>query len=414
MASDASDRLSPSEQSAVTTCSFAIRPSLFKVRLTRDGKRRSIAREIIETERNYVESLLITEEVYYKPLDRSISSKNPLIDTATLSQLFGCLDQIRATHQIILRVMDEVLASLKSPLPDPAEYSRVANTITELVPRMAQLYISYLATNDQSEEILKRLKKNRKFKSFLSESLFNPRAKCQEIDDLLILPTQRIAGYKLLFERLIKYFPPETFGQQRDEFTRTLDSLLKIGASMNAEKSEGPGQEKLLTIAETVTNLPGSLCILKPGRKYIADLEVRAFDEAAGKELKAHELFLLSDLLLICRKQEGGLSSGKLTYVNLIPLRQVQFEAAKKADFAEKVFIIKSDTETFPFWCKDPAKRDEFVEATKSTKKAIREQVKRQTEEGADFIQGLLGQLTQTYTTIPAPRGRLESLDALK
>jgi hypothetical protein len=414
MASDSPPALSRPEQAAVPACAFVLRQSLFKIRLNRDGKRRSIAREIIETERNYVDSLLIAEEVYYKPLDRSIASKNPLIDTATLSQLFGCLDQIRATHQIILRVMDEILPSLKSPLPEPAEYSRVANTIIELVPRMAQLYMSYLATNEQSEEILKRLKKNRKFKSFVSECLFNPRAKCQEVDDLLILPTQRIAGYKLLFERLIKYFPPETFAQQRDDFTKTLDSLLTIGKNMNAEKTYGAGQEKLLTVAETVTNLPSFMCILKPGRKYISDLEVRAFDEASGKELKGHELFLMSDLLLICRKQEGGLSSGKLTYINSIPLCQVQFESPKNSLYVEKVFIVKSDTETYTLWCKEPAKRDEFIEQTKTTKKAIREQVKRQTEQGQDFIQGLLGQLTQTYTTISPPRGRLESLDALK
>ena len=69
--------------------------ALLPIRMSKDTKRRSIVRELIETERNYVDSLLICEEVYYKPLDKSISSKSPLIDTATLSQLFGNLDQIR-------------------------------------------------------------------------------------------------------------------------------------------------------------------------------------------------------------------------------------------------------------------------------------------------------------------------------
>jgi hypothetical protein len=39
--------------------------------------------ELIETERNYVDSLLICEEVDRTPLDRSIPSKNSLIDPPT-------------------------------------------------------------------------------------------------------------------------------------------------------------------------------------------------------------------------------------------------------------------------------------------------------------------------------------------
>jgi hypothetical protein len=52
---------------------------------------------------------------------------------------------------------------------------------------------------------------------------------------------------------------------------------------------------------------------LEPGRKYISELEVKAFDEVLGKKFKVHQLFLLSDLLLICRervsKRETGLHS---------------------------------------------------------------------------------------------------------
>jgi hypothetical protein len=38
------------------------------IRARADMKRQSIVRELVQTERNYVDSLLICEEVYYKPL----------------------------------------------------------------------------------------------------------------------------------------------------------------------------------------------------------------------------------------------------------------------------------------------------------------------------------------------------------
>jgi hypothetical protein len=405
--------LSPEEVEAIPVCSVLFGQALFKIRLSRDGKRRSITRELVETERNYVDSLLIAEEVYYKPLDRSITSKNPLIDTPTLGQLFGCLDQIRATHQIILRAMDEVVPLLKTSLPDPAVYSRIATGILEVMPRLEQLYTSYLASNDHAVDILKKLKKGRKFKNFLCECLFNPRAKCHEIEDLLILPTQRIAGYKLLFERVLRFLPPETFRVQNDDFRRTLDSLLQMGASANAGKTDSAGQEKLLNVAESVTNLPAFMCIMKPSRKYVGSINVKAIDEATKKRTKAYMIFVLSDLVILCRVQEGGFSSGKLTFVDAIPISQVVLEACKVDKFAASGFVLKSDTERYPLVAKNAEKRESFIGTIKQMKKALVELVRRQTEDGVDFIQGLLAQLTQVYAVPQPPKTRAQALMTL-
>jgi hypothetical protein len=158
-------------------------------RASRDAKRRAIIRELIETERNYYDSLLICDEVYYRPLDASASSKTPLIDIPTLGQLFGNIDEIRSLHQVIVRAMNAELPRLSSPFPPDSTYLGIIAPLSDLVPRMAQLYTQYLTSNQNAEDILKRLRKGKKFANFLTSCLFNPRAKCHEIEDLLILPT---------------------------------------------------------------------------------------------------------------------------------------------------------------------------------------------------------------------------------
>jgi hypothetical protein len=305
--------------------------------------------------------------------------------------------------------MEEVLPRLKRPFPPRSAYLRIVAPFGEIIPRMHQLYTQYLRTNSQSEAILQRLRKNRKFKSFLCECLFNPRSKCQEIEDLLILPTQRVAGYKMLFERVLKYFPAETFGALLAAYQETLDALLRLGASMNQEKAEtgGASQEKLLTIAETLTKTPPVMCLLKPGRKYLGEAALQLTDDA-GRPLKRHVVYVTSDILLI-----GQMVSGKVVYVDAIPITQVRFSPTRVPDLVDKAFTLESDTENYRYLMDSPEKRDEFIDIVKKQKKAIKQQVARQTEEGAEYIQGLLSQITHWYEAPVAPQSRESALDSL-
>ena len=399
------------ESRALSIISAMIHRALLPGRMSRDAKRRSIVRELIETERNYVDSLLICEEVYYKPLDKSISSKSPLIDTATLSQLFGNLDQIRETHQIILRAMDEVVPLLKYAFPPHEVFLRIGTAFTEVIPRMQQLYTLYLSSSEGTEERMKKLKKNKKFRTFLSECLFNPRSKCQEIEDLLILPTQRIAGYKLLFERVLRYFPVETHGKERAVFQGVLDNLMQLGAVMNAEKGDSSSQEKLLNIAETVQKIPSFMAILKPGRKYKGSVTLKSIEET-GKTGKQHVMYVTSDILIIARKHDRN----KIYFVDAVPITQVRFGAFENQafdKFSDKGFAMKTDTQNYNFIMKSTEIRDKFIDEIKRMRKGIRDQVEKQTQEGSEYMQSLINKLTLLYTEPTPPKTREEAIASL-
>ena len=375
----------------------------FLMKLSNDGKRRRIVCEMIETERNYVNSLCICDEVYYQPLDRSITSKTPLIDTATMGQLFGNIDQIRDLHQNkILKSLDESLPYLKKPFPPKGIYNKIADIFVECAPRLAQLYTSYLSSNENYNEILKKLKKNRKFANFLNEALFNPRAKCQEIDDFLILPTQRIAGYKLLFERIIKYFPVETHKNENEKFTTALKALLQVGKEMDSEKNDARSQDQLLTVAENITKQPPFLCIMKPGRRSLGTFRPREIDNN-GKKGSNFIIFVLSDILLITKKPEKSIfQSNKLIYVDAVPFTQVRFSSMNIQKEANNTFVLQTDTQEYNFWVKDPSERDDFIKGIEEQKKQINNKVKMMSEVGAEYMQKMLNQLRDSYLT-PSP-----------
>ncbi|KAH0785078.1 RhoGEF domain containing protein [Histomonas meleagridis] len=409
-------QLQMTEARALRIIRRVIKRAVVQIRLAKDTKRRSIIRELIETERNYVDSLSICHEVYYKPLDRTITSKNPLIDSSTLGQLFGNIDQIRDVHQFgIINVIDEVAPQLRSSFPSHEVYLRIANAFIEIVPKFQQIYPQYLSATENSEAILKKLKKNRKFNQFLQEALFNPRSKCREIEDLLILPTQRIAGYKLLFERVIKYFPIETYPNENKAFKDALDMISEVGATMNAEKSDQTSQMQLLTIAESVNKIPIFMCLLKPGRRYLMQTRAHFVDINDGHLLGAVVMFVMNDILLITTKREKHLfSSNKLTYHDAVPLTQIRFSMFPIDRMIDRAFVMKTDTREYNLYIKPSRKRDEFINKVKSQKKQIVSQVKKQSEDGMEYMQNVFGKLAELYTSERKSRSREEALMSLE
>ena len=391
----------------------AISPSIHKIRLSKDAKRRSILIELIETERNFVDSLQAMNEIYYRPLDQSINSKKPLIDSTTLTQLFGNIDEIREAHENgILNIMNEILPTLRTQLPPHNIYLRLSLAFLELLPRMEQLYTSYLKTNEASDPIITKLKKNKPFREFLSSAIFNPRAKCRSIEDFIILPLQRVAGYRCLFDRILRYFI--SYPEVHSSYKLVFDSMIKLGSKMNEEKAQAKDQEELLNIAEAVHKKPAFLSILKPGRKLHGKITSKFLDENTGKKLESSVLHIFSDILLISIKTKGGFfKSTKLNYVDAVPITQIRFSVSPFDEYIEKAFILKTDTHEYHILMKNNKKRDSFINYIKKMKKSLNAKVTEQSTNGEAHMKKLLTQLADLYLDIKPLKLREDLLNSL-
>ena len=348
-------------------------------------------------------------------MDASINSKKPLIDATTLAALFGNIDQIRDTHQNgLLKAMDEILPDLKNPFPSNEKYLYLAAKFNELVPRMESLYRSYLSTNENTDALVDKLKKdNKAFAKFLSAALFNPRAKCRGIEDFLILPLQRVAGYRCLFERIMKYFPdPET--EEHKVYSDLTTKMVNLGATMNKEKAGQEDQEQLINVCETVQKKPPFLVIMKPGRKLLGHVNLIYVDDSTGKKKGSGICYICSDIILLTVETKGGIFTGKkINYYDLIPISQIRFSAIPFDNLVEKGFQMKTDTREFNLTVKSTKKRDQFIKFVKKQKKKIQHRVKQQSSHGALHMQNILNELAQMYITPQPLRKRSEVLNSL-
>lgn len=403
-----------SEARAYKIIRTAIMPVINAHREVKDSKRRSIFLELIQTERNFVEGLSALDDVYYRPLNQSINNKKPLIDAGSLASMFGNIDQIREVHQEgWLKAMDEVLPDLKKPFPPKEKYEYLASKILEICPRMNTLYMSYLQTHDQSESIIDKCNKYKPFREFVAKCIFNPRSKCRSLEDFLILPVQRIAGYRCLFERILKYFP-DTMADLHHLYKNILDKIVALGASMNQAKVDEKDQEALLNISETVLKKPTFLAIMKPGRKLLGQVTIKHLDQTTGKVASEGLVYVFNDILLLTIQGKAGIfGSQKIQFVDAIPIQQCRIQATIFNDYADKAFVLRTDTHEYNLMVRNSKKRDEFYHFVKKQKKKISGRVREQSKNGQTHMQYLLTEIASLYSSPPTMRTRLQALTDL-
>lgn len=388
----------------------------FLTRYCNDKKRRRILCELIQTERSYVNSLEELIEVYYKPLEKSIAQKEGLIDLESLNTLLGDFDQICDIHKnIILRAMNKSYDELQQPFPSHEAFLRIPRVFIEVYPRLSQIYTTFLANNSQSDVILTKLKKNRKFRNFLKEAIFDPKAKGQEIDDFLILPTQRMAAYKLLFERVIKNFPKETHQNEHDQYINARDQLVKIGLMMNSEGNDQQAQKELLSVAEMIGKVPPTIDIMKPGRKFYGMFNCARLQLSITK----YQIFVMNDVIIITSRDEWSVfSATKISFVELIPLVHLNFtkiEVPQYKIYENNAFIMDSNTyqgEYF-FIALNSIERDNIVFKLHKLKKHILDRIEKMKDEGMTFITKNMQYIHDSYFKPKASMTRVEAIKTL-
>lgn len=390
-----SQPLSEKQQKSVQTLTPLI--CKFLTRYSNDDKRRRVLIELITTERTYVSSLNDLIELYYNPLSQSINQRAGIIDSESLNKLLGDFDQIRDIHKnIILKTMDECYDEFKNPFPCHDTFLKIPNVFIEVYPRLRQLYLTYLANNHQSDAILAKLRKNRKFRDFLKEKLFDPQSQNREIEDFLILPTQRMAAYGLLFERAIKYLPTETHQKEHDRYETAHKQLSEIGREMNSEQNVQESQKALLSVAEYIGKVPPYFDIMKPGRKFYGKFDC----QRQQKTLKKYQIFIMSDVLIITIREEWSVfSSTKVSFVEAAPLAQIHFSPGDNPAFEDCSFAIDTNgyEAKFVFMAPNSIERDNIVFKIRKLKKHIFDRVAKMSEEGMTFISKNMQEIHDSY-----------------
>ncbi|KAK9968320.1 hypothetical protein ABG768_002651 [Culter alburnus] len=248
-----------------------------------DQYKRHVMKELIETERIYVEELLSVLLGYRAEMDNpSLSHILPSVLRNKKEELFGNLPEIYKFHSRIF------LQDLESCLESP---ERVGARFLERKENF-QVYKRYCQNKPRSDALWRQC----------SDSVFIQECKRKldhklGLDSYLLKPVQRLTKYQLLLKELLKH---SSNSQYASELQGALNAMLDLLKSVNDSMHQIAitGYEGELSDLGRVL-MQGSFNVWINHRKG----PTRMKDMARFKPMQRH-LFLHERALLFCKKRE--------------------------------------------------------------------------------------------------------------
>eukprot|EP00954_Amorphochlora_amoebiformis_P026298 1378439-Amorphochlora_amoeboformis.AAC.1 len=245
--------------------------------------RLQVVREILDTEKTYVEQLDTLINVYLVPLQRSLNDtpKKPVLKAKYIKILFRNITHIRGIHATF---MNDIRKS------DPAD------KFGEIFARFAhffKMYTDYVNEHEAASNALGYLNKQQKyqlFHEFCKDAVTHPMSKGLNIASLLITPIQRIPRYKLLLTELLKNTADDHLDKKNLEKAITI-----ISATAKHINEAVRAFQNRKEIQQCMDEFVGSENLLEPHRKFIRKGELIRQTRNKPKPFK---FYLFNDLLI--------------------------------------------------------------------------------------------------------------------
>eukprot|EP00026_Physarum_polycephalum_P000840 Phypoly_transcript_00841.p1 GENE.Phypoly_transcript_00841~~Phypoly_transcript_00841.p1 ORF type:complete len:1276 (+),score=329.63 Phypoly_transcript_00841:96-3923(+) len=246
-----------------------------------DTKRPKVYAELINTERQYVQDMKMTQEVFLDPV-----RENGLLNKDEVASLFSNLSALIPLNEDLLKKLE-----------DNAE---VGAAFMEMIRHM-KVYSIYCSSINNIKERIDGLSASRpKFKHFLETCARNPLCREMLLPDFLIMPLQRICKYPLLLKSLLECTPPEH--PDHEALTTALSEMRQLIDMINNRTGIVENIRKLKKLEVLIDNakqlnlIKSNRVILRTGIGYITK---------KGKHKMEVCIHLLSDLVLISRMKDN-------------------------------------------------------------------------------------------------------------
>jgi len=293
-------------------------------------ERRELLREILASERAYVDSLRVLVTHFLQPLQREMADGNKIVSKKTLEGIFSNVFQLMTLNVELLRVMELELTNTeqqraggrkKSGEDSPGSKGdedlaiAITNAFKEIIPYF-KMYSWYVNNYPNAVNLLKSEQaNNKKFAKFLAEQHSHEICKGLDLGAYLIMPVQRLCKYPLLFARLLKETPEENADynniKQVTQVVNEITSVVDLDRD-RAEKSLRGFEIANFVNLETMAKRMGEekLTLLEAGRVFRYEWHgtlSRAINKRSSQEQqKPRTMFLFSNVLLITKKGSKG------------------------------------------------------------------------------------------------------------
>eukprot|EP01117_Protostelium_nocturnum_P020073 TRINITY_DN887_c0_g1_i1.p1 TRINITY_DN887_c0_g1~~TRINITY_DN887_c0_g1_i1.p1 ORF type:complete len:1736 (-),score=672.97 TRINITY_DN887_c0_g1_i1:47-5254(-) len=267
-----------------------------------NSNRDKLIRELVDTERTYVEGLRIIVKLYFNPLRSQVNEK--IITKQQTRSLFSDIEVILNTNAVLL-------SNLENRILNWNVREKIADIFIDMVESF-KLYAHYISSFDLSLQTFKECRENPLFEEWIE-----PREKVKTLNSLLILPVQRMPRYIMLLSEILKNTREDH--PDHADLKLAVEQVSLTTNLLNEKKRQADNNTKIREIEESIEPNPGHLGA--PGRSLILEGE---FVEVVKNQRIPIHIFLFSDLLILTRPpKKFKNSSSKHKMIKMEHLRHV-------------------------------------------------------------------------------------------
>eukprot|EP00026_Physarum_polycephalum_P005622 Phypoly_transcript_05657.p1 GENE.Phypoly_transcript_05657~~Phypoly_transcript_05657.p1 ORF type:complete len:555 (+),score=131.37 Phypoly_transcript_05657:69-1667(+) len=323
-------------------------------------RRNHIAKEIFDTEQNYMRSLSVCIRMYLNPLLVSNPESAP-VPPEFVREIFLNIQRIfKLTCEFLKKFKTSIArANMPSPPNSPQPSPNKSHTYNTIIPtsnlgdvsfgelflwlfnetKIIAEYIEYINGFDTSRLLIEaECAKNTKFRDYLEKCRVTPECKGLTIQSLLIMPVQRIPRHILLLTDLAKHTPPE-----HPDFallSKAVERTKEVAAVINDAKGRAESNTKMTLLQSSLLGCPDNFVLNTPGRLLIKDGSMMMSEDKKKGGSKYSYLYLFTDIILFTRQQKT-----KYHFIRTLPLVELKVVDIPPNETGQHAFLLLWSTE---------------------------------------------------------------------
>ncbi|XP_078267079.1 protein ECT2 isoform X1 [Rhinoraja longicauda] len=284
-----------------------------------------VAKELYQTESNYVDILTTIIQIFKVPLEKEGQLGGPILAQEEIKTIFGSIPDILDVHTKIKSDLEEIILNW-------SENHSIGGIIQNYSKDLMKTYPPFVNFFEMSKDTIgKCVKQKPRFHAFLKINQAKPECGRQSLAELLIRPVQRLPSVILLLNDLWKHTADDN--PDKVSLENAIEILKEVMTHINEDKRKTEGQRQIFDVVYEVDGCPANL--LSSHRNLVQRVETVVLDDELCDRGEQVTLFLFNDCLEIARKRHKVISSFKsphgqtrppasLKHIVLMPLSQIK------------------------------------------------------------------------------------------
>ncbi|XP_057596058.1 protein ECT2 isoform X4 [Hippopotamus amphibius kiboko] len=292
---------------------------------SKQSARWQVAKELYQTESNYVNILATIIQLFQVPLEEEGQRGGPILAPEEIKTIFGSIPDIFDVHTKIKDDLEDLIVNWD-------ESKSIGDVFLKYSKDLVKTYPPFVNFFEMSKEtIIKCEKQKPRFHAFLKINQAKPECGRQSLVELLIRPVQRLPSVALLLNDLKKHTAEEN--PDKSTLEKAIGSLKEVMTHINEDKRKTEAQKQIFDVVYEVDGCPANL--LSSHRSLVQRVETISLGEHPCDRGEQVTLFLFNDCLEIARKRHKVIGTfrsppgqtrppASLKHIHLMPLSQIK------------------------------------------------------------------------------------------